>query len=137
MKSYCPVIYDLGKRHEYIVNNWILISSTDIELLSGFLLTACRHLSMVEHKQEYEESALQYKLRCVEGLRSTISAGILSSSRMAVTKALVLVSDEVGKIPSCRFQNIYEFDPDYASRYAHGCKTYARSHSYHPRSRGG
>ncbi|CAM1504983.1 Fc.00g106200.m01.CDS01 [Cosmosporella sp. VM-42] len=95
MQVQCPVIQYLGELQAYVKANWILLSSTDMDLLKGFLLAACRHLSMVGVEKEYDEFAIQYKLRYVRNLRETISAGNLVSSRMAVTRALVLAFDEI------------------------------------------
>lgn len=85
----------LGGDYRYRKQNWILFSSTEVELLKGFLLAACRHLYIVHLEKEFGQLAIQYKLNYVRSLRETISATGPASSRMAVTKALVLGIDEV------------------------------------------
>jgi hypothetical protein len=92
----------LGGDYHYRKQNWILFSSTEIELLKGFLLAACRHLYIVHLEKEFGPLAIQYKLNYVRSLRETISATGPASGRMAVTKALVLSIDEVR--PMFRFQ---------------------------------
>lgn len=85
----------LGGDHYYRRQNWILFSSTEVDLLKGFLLAVCRHLCMVQSEKECEQLAIQYKLTYVQSLREAISAIGLPSSRTAVGKALVLSMDEV------------------------------------------
>lgn len=79
-----------------IGSNWVLLASTEIEMLQGFLLTACRHLSQSSSDQGFSELAIQYKLRHVQSLRETMLGEDPSASRAAVTKALVLATDDVG-----------------------------------------
>ncbi|KPM38265.1 hypothetical protein AK830_g8296 [Neonectria ditissima] len=95
LNNYCPVLQHLGEWHKSMRNNWILHSSTDVDLLRGFLLGACRHLSMVNSEEKFAEIAVQYKLSYVKSLRETISTQSPSSKRIAVTKALVLAFDEI------------------------------------------
>ncbi|KAF7562260.1 hypothetical protein G7046_g1851 [Stylonectria norvegica] len=95
MQAQCPIINYLGARHDYITSNWILFSSTDLELLKGFLLAASRHLYMLGRDDRYEAIAIHYKLRYVRSLRETIRGGDLFSSRAAVTRAVVLAFDEM------------------------------------------
>jgi hypothetical protein len=89
----------LSERYQHIRNNWILFSTTDIDFLKGFLLSGCRHLSMIESVEEYAELALQYKLNYLQSLRETISAGTTLSRRTAITRALVLAFDDVSQNP--------------------------------------
>ncbi|KAI8649857.1 hypothetical protein NCS56_01436500 [Fusarium sp. Ph1] len=91
---HCPVMKHLGGDYHYRKQNWILFSSTEVELLKGFLLAACRHLYIVHLEKEFGPLAIQYKLNYVRSLRKTISATGPAPGRMAVTKALVLSIDE-------------------------------------------
>lgn len=91
----CPILNALGDEHRRIRDNWTVLSSTNIDVLRGSLLSACRWLSIVCQETEYAELAIQYKLRLVQDLRETMTIGDLSSSRKAVGKALVLACDEV------------------------------------------
>ncbi|RSM08473.1 hypothetical protein CDV31_008110 [Fusarium ambrosium] len=92
---HCPVMRHLGGDYHYRKQNWILLASTEVDLLKGFLLAACRHLFIVHLEKEFGQLAIQYKLSYVRSLRETISATGPESSRMAVTKALVLAIDEI------------------------------------------
>lgn len=73
----------------------MLFSSTDASLLRGFLLAACRHLSMVNGEGEYAQLAIQYKLSFIRDLRETIFTEDPLFAGMAITKSLVLAFDEV------------------------------------------
>ncbi|KAK4096700.1 hypothetical protein N658DRAFT_435552 [Parathielavia hyrcaniae] len=92
----CPILDGLNSEHRQRVrDNWAIMTSTDIEILRGTLLSACRWLSIIQEQAEYAELAIEYKLRLVRDLQGTISIGNLLSSRRAVSKALVLVCDEI------------------------------------------
>ena len=97
MQANCPVLKSLGEFQENMRQNWVIMSSTDTELLHSFLLAACRDLSITRLQKEYTEFAIEYKLRYVQKLRQTISVQDLSSSRTAVTRALVLAFDDVSQ----------------------------------------
>ncbi|XXG99422.1 hypothetical protein Hte_005761 [Hypoxylon texense] len=81
--------------HDYMRKNWVIFSSTDIDLLKGFLLVSCRHLSMVQLEEEYVEMAIRYKLAYIQSLREIISTEDLSLGRVAVSKAIVLAFDDL------------------------------------------
>lgn len=95
MYAACPVIKHFAEYSHYMRDNWLLFSSTDIDFLKGFLLASCRHLSLVHFQEEYARIAIQYKLDYVQSLRKIISTEDLSLGRVAVTRALVLASDDV------------------------------------------
>ncbi|KAH8658537.1 hypothetical protein BGZ61DRAFT_371055 [Ilyonectria robusta] len=95
LNFHCPVLKNVGESSEYMRKNWIFLSSTDADFLQGFLLAACRHLSMVNLDGDYAQFAIQYKLRYIQSLRQAISSDNPSSCRIAVTKALVLTLDEI------------------------------------------
>lgn len=65
-------------------------------MLQGFLLTACRHLSQSSPEHDFSELAAQYKLRHVQDLQEIMLSETPSARRKAVTKALVLATDDVG-----------------------------------------
>lgn len=93
---HCPVMNHLAEYHAHMRKNWIFFSSTDVDFLQGFLLAACRHLSMVHvDRNYYAQLATQYKLRYVKSLRQSISAEAQPLSATAVTRALVLAFDEL------------------------------------------
>lgn len=75
--------------------NWVLMASTEVELLHGFLLTASRHLSGTSPNPVFTEHAIQYKLRHVQSLRQSMLSSNPEAGRVAVTKALVLATDDV------------------------------------------
>ncbi|KAJ3549027.1 hypothetical protein NM208_g727 [Fusarium decemcellulare] len=95
MSAHCPIMQNFREYHAYMRTNWILLSSTDRDLLIGFLLASSRHLSLVQCEKEYSEIAIQYKLNCVKSLRDAISTGDPALSRAAITRALVLTLDEL------------------------------------------
>lgn len=95
LNLHCPVLKNVDEPSEYMRKNWIFFSSTDADFLQGFLLAACRHLSMVNLDGDYAQFAIQYKLRYIQSLRQAISSDTPSSCRIAVTQALVLTLDEV------------------------------------------
>ena len=79
-----------------IWSNWIMIASTEVDMLRGFLLTACRHISQSSSDQGFAELAIQYKLNHVHDLQRALLAKGAVAGRTAVTKALVLATDDVG-----------------------------------------
>ncbi|KAF4467131.1 hypothetical protein FALBO_5989, partial [Fusarium albosuccineum] len=95
MSAHCPIMQNFREYHAYMRTNWILLSSTDRDLLIGFLLASSRHLSLVQCEKEYSEIAIQYKLSFVKSLRDAISTGDPALSRAAITRALVLTLDEL------------------------------------------
>ncbi|KAK4039723.1 NADP-dependent oxidoreductase domain-containing protein [Parachaetomium inaequale] len=95
MCNRCPVLNLLGDVNRRVRDNWVILSSTNVEMLRGSLLSACRWLSIVHQQPEYAELAIQYKLRLVRDLQETIGVGTPSSRRSAVSKALVLAFDEI------------------------------------------
>ncbi|KAI0138976.1 hypothetical protein F4776DRAFT_617512 [Hypoxylon sp. NC0597] len=95
MCIHCPVMQHFAEYSNYMRRNWIIFSSTDVDLLKGFLLASCRHLSMVHLEEEYVNIAIQYKLAYVQSLREIISTEDPSLGRIAVTRALVLAFDDI------------------------------------------
>ncbi|KAH7151650.1 hypothetical protein DER46DRAFT_614984, partial [Fusarium sp. MPI-SDFR-AT-0072] len=89
----CTFLSPLSKAQEYVRRNWVFVCSGNIELLKGFLLSAARSLAML-NDQEFKATAVQYKLRFIQALQQSLSAGDLSSLRSAVPQALVLAFDE-------------------------------------------
>ncbi|EMT72244.1 hypothetical protein FOC4_g10001693, partial [Fusarium odoratissimum] len=75
--------------------NWILVSSTDAGFIKGFLLGACRHLSLVQSMVEFEGKAIQYKLQYLENLRKDISTQPAILHPRWVASALVLAFNEI------------------------------------------
>lgn len=147
LNFHCPVLKNMGESGEYMRKNWIFFSSTDTDFLQGFLLAACRHLSMVNLDGDYAQFAIQYKLRYIQSLRQAISSDNPSSCRIAVTKALVLTLDEVRlksrlalMLPQAETleakQRTDSFYLDYARRSFNGLKTYCSGCQYHPNVRG-
>ncbi|TEA15687.1 hypothetical protein C8034_v002283 [Colletotrichum sidae] len=95
VRDSCPIVNYIDKDEHYIRDNWILLGSIDVDFLNGFLLAACRHLSIVEKEKEYAGLAIEYKLRNIRGLRESILGDSLTASRSAVTRALVLACDDL------------------------------------------
>lgn len=140
LNFHCPVLKNVGESSEYMRKNWIFFSSTDADFLQGFLLAACRHLSMVNLDGDYAQFAIQYKLRYIRSLREAICSDNPSSCRIAVTKALVLTLDEVRPKSYLAFilphrQRTDRFHLDYARRSLNGFKTCCSRCQYHPNVR--
>ncbi|KAI1410438.1 hypothetical protein F5Y13DRAFT_167771 [Hypoxylon sp. FL1857] len=101
MCTHCPVMLNFAEYSNYMRKNWILFSSTDIDLLRGFLLASSRHLSIVCLEEEFVKVAIQYKLAYLQSLREIVSAADPSLGRIAVSRALVLAFDDImlGDLP--------------------------------------
>lgn len=95
MCAQCPIMQHFTDYHDYMRRNWVIFSSADIDLLKGFLLASCRHLSLVQFEEEYADIAIRYKLAYIQGLREIISTEDPSLGRIAVSKALVLAFDDL------------------------------------------
>ena len=98
MQFYCPGIDSLGESAVNLLRDWAFLTSTDVDLLRGSLLVACREICMASpERTDYAELLIQYKLKLVTFLRQALSIGDLSLNRRAVTTALLLTYDEVSK----------------------------------------
>lgn len=84
--------------HRYMVQNWVLLSTTDPGFLRWSLIAACRYLAMGRLGDEYADLAARYKLRQIQSLRRAITNA--SMSREAVGDAVALAFDEVNHTPS-------------------------------------
>lgn len=114
LQAECIMIRFVDDQPNFI-RDWTLHSSMDVDLLRGVLLTACRHRAMSDSRDEYQRFATEYKLQHLRVIRKSISDGSLASRRTAVTRAIMLVVDEV-KQPH-RLQGLEEltFSPRYIS----------------------
>ncbi|EWG53530.1 hypothetical protein FVEG_17136 [Fusarium verticillioides 7600] len=99
LSAHCPIARTIRQYHEYVRNNWIIISSQDADFIRGFLLASSRHLSVVESKTKFEEIAIRYKLEHLAKLRKDVALQPMSMSPRSVSSALVLSFDEVS-VPS-------------------------------------
>lgn len=96
----CPILSNVTCGYgQDVCDNWTILSTTDIELLRGSLLTSCRWLSIIQKQTEYAEQADRYKLQLFRDLQRAIADSSLESRREAVSKALVLTFDEVRILP--------------------------------------
>ncbi|KAI0161871.1 NADP-dependent oxidoreductase domain-containing protein [Hypoxylon sp. FL1284] len=95
MCARCPIMRHIAEYHDYMKSNWILFSSVDVDLLKGFLLASCRHLSLIQMDGDYNEIATRYKLSYIQNLRRIIASEDPSLHRLAVSRALVLAFDDV------------------------------------------
>ncbi|KAK6826134.1 hypothetical protein PG987_013628 [Apiospora arundinis] len=93
-------------RHS-VRTHWVPTAFSDLGMLSGLLLFACRHLYFCTEKATYKEQALQYKGACLSSLKESLSrdgqAGKATDTTIA--KALQMASDELadGEIGVSRF----------------------------------
>ncbi|KAF4416358.1 hypothetical protein FACUT_12654 [Fusarium acutatum] len=93
--AHCPIIMDIAEQASEIRSNWIFFVSTDLVLLRGCLLAACRYLAQVELRDEYALLAIQYKQYYLQSLRKELSSRSLPSRRNAVAMTTVLALDEI------------------------------------------
>ncbi len=98
MDVHCSKLREPLEYLKRMAEEWVSLALSDVGLLSGLLLAACRHLSLQSHRQEqyYLRPATQYKLACVQALNRAISVeGSSAISDATVAKAMVLAYDEV------------------------------------------
>lgn len=82
---------------------WVRLAISDSSFLSGILLHAARHLSLIKHAQydcqKLVALAVQYKLDCIENVSKSISFSSKTSfmpfSNSIVAEVLILAADEV------------------------------------------
>jgi hypothetical protein len=86
---------DLDEYRGFYLNNWIILSSHETDLLKGFLLASSRHLYMVHLQPEYHEIATAYKLQYIRGLQKILPIDDPAVKRLAITRTIVLMLDEV------------------------------------------
>ncbi|KAH7184813.1 uncharacterized protein B0J16DRAFT_414254 [Fusarium flagelliforme] len=93
--SYCPIVMGLKEKVIDIRSHWMFFISSDPIILRGFLLAACRHLSLVELQDQYAPMAIKYKLSYLQGLQRCMFVDKPTSRREAVSMTTVLAFDEV------------------------------------------
>jgi hypothetical protein len=74
---------------------WMFFIASDPIILRGFLLVACRHLSLVGLQDEYTQLATHYSLYYLQTLRRYIQSDDISLRREAVAITTILALDEV------------------------------------------
>ncbi|KAK0611387.1 hypothetical protein B0T14DRAFT_327053 [Immersiella caudata] len=79
-----------------MIADWVPFALADVGLLSGIFLASCRDLSLSNHPQKalFSTMALQYKLACLQALKSAPYAEPSAPNDAAVAKVIALVSDE-------------------------------------------
>jgi hypothetical protein len=97
--SYCPIVMGLKEKVMDIRSHWMFFVASDPIILRGFLLVACRHLSLVELQDNYADMAIRYKLSYLQGLQECMFINKPSSRREAVSMTIVLAFDEVSQLP--------------------------------------
>ncbi|OBS24715.1 hypothetical protein FPOA_05255 [Fusarium poae] len=93
--SYCPVVMGLKEKVMDIRSHWMSFVASDPIILRGFLLAACRHLSLVELQDNFADMAIRYKLCYLRGVQESMFINESSSRREAVSMTIVLSFDEV------------------------------------------
>ena len=82
-----------------MTRTWVPLALTETGLLNIMFLASCRHLAAGYQHQPQQEyltrMAFQYKLKCLQSLRSSISVEAPSFSDSTVSKAIMLAYDEV------------------------------------------
>lgn len=90
----CVLIRFTSSQPDFVAG-WLPFSAADPDLLRGLLLTACRHRAMSDSGPGYAQFAAGYKARQLRVVRESIADGSVAARRRAVTRAIMLVVDEV------------------------------------------
>jgi hypothetical protein len=93
---------------EAMTGSWVPFALSDACLLKTLFLTACRHLCRVSQQQErqsFSQLAIQYKLDCVQSVRTAISAETAPYSHAVVGAVVMLAYDEASKPFKGRLQH--------------------------------
>jgi hypothetical protein len=93
--SDCPMAWGLKDKVMDVGSYWMFFIASDPIILRGFLLVACRHLSLVGLQDEYTQLATHYNLYYLQTLRRYIQSDDISLRREAVAITTVLALDEV------------------------------------------
>lgn len=104
--SDCPLAWGLKDKVMDVGSYWMFFNASDPMMLRGFLLVACRHLSLVGLQDEYTQLAMRYKLYYLQTLRGYILSNDISVRRKAVAITTVLALDEVS-CQSALYQKVY------------------------------
>src|SRR6186713_80738 len=101
MTTHCAMFQGMVKCSLLMPLDWVKLSFTDMGLLCGILLAACRHLCVAQHEEhKYMRLATQYKLASIRQVSATLMEEGSSFSDSTVANVLALAIDEVRKIPS-------------------------------------
>lgn len=78
-------------------SHWLPLAFSDVGLLCGLLLAACRHLLIAGPavNKEYAGMALLYKGECIKSTNQAVVTEGTSVSDATIGKALIMSSDEV------------------------------------------
>lgn len=84
---------------ESMTREWVPLALTDIGLLDGIFLSACRHLAAhhcIDQKQQlFSQLAVRYKVECVQSLRGALLKKMPPFADSIVAQAVMLAYDEV------------------------------------------
>jgi hypothetical protein len=76
-------------------SHWVSYTITDLGMMNGLFLAACRSLANQTHEGVYASQALRYKGACIRSVAKAIEDEGDSVSDATVAKVLFLASDEV------------------------------------------
>lgn len=82
-----------------IATQWAPTAISDLGMLSGIFLYACRSLHILTKNHCYYELALRYKLECLRLLQEVLTSSSVTAITIdaVIPRALQLASDEVPK----------------------------------------
>ncbi|RQM06588.1 hypothetical protein DH86_00001211 [Scytalidium sp. 3C] len=84
---------------ESMTREWVPLALTDIGLLDGIFLSACRHLAAhhcIDQKQQlFSQLAVRYKVECVQSLRGALLKKMPPFADSIVAQAVMLAYDEL------------------------------------------
>ncbi|KAI3572617.1 hypothetical protein IWW34DRAFT_856618 [Fusarium oxysporum f. sp. albedinis] len=95
LNEHCPIVNSMNQQHQYFRNNWIYVALKEEGYYRGFLLSACRHLSLVHQEHQYDDLAVEYNLHYISEQRRNVATGGTAAARKAITMALILGFDEI------------------------------------------
>ncbi|KZF19799.1 hypothetical protein L228DRAFT_285733 [Xylona heveae TC161] len=99
--THCKKLSKQRSYAERMCTEWVRLALMNEGFLSGILLVASRHLSMIYHynqikSRELTQLALQYKVTCVGSLNLSITANHSSKfSDSTIAQVIVLTLDEI------------------------------------------
>jgi hypothetical protein len=92
----CDVYEGTEDYRTFLNQELVRLAVTDIGLLNGILLAACRHLTLYHRQQQvYTQLATHFKLASLRIINATISEGPSSVRGSTVANVIMLACDEV------------------------------------------
>ncbi|KAB5585163.1 hypothetical protein GE09DRAFT_1209785 [Coniochaeta sp. 2T2.1] len=94
INSFC---YRMGRFHSdllSVTSDWVKIGLTDAAFKNTIYLAACRHLWKTQHKEDFHEMSMRFKIACMRELNHEIAKAVPINSTV-VAKTIMLSWDEL------------------------------------------